>query len=239
VGILNGVDYDEWNTEANPNLAHAYSADDLSGKAANKVELQREMGLPVNAAIPLFATISRLVDQKGIDIELGALEEMLYGDIQFVLLGSGTTEFETAFTNLARRFPGKVAVKIGYDQRLSHRIEAGADFFLMPSFFEPCGLNQMYSQRYGTIPIVRGIGGLDDSVLDFTEAELESVVGIKFREYSARALAKAMRKALAIYERPELLHYLRVNAMRLDHSWDKTARRYVELYRGLPARMLG
>ena len=138
------------------------------------------------------------------DIQLGALEEMLNSNIQFVQLGSGSPEYERGYRNLAARFPGKVAVQFGYNERLSHRIEAGCDFFLMPSRFEPCGLNQMYSLRYGTIPIVRATGGLDDSVIDYGQ-DADAANGVKFYEYTSRALAKAIRKALAIYEQPELL----------------------------------
>ena len=234
VGILNGVDYDEWNTENNPHLQHPYSARDLAGKLATKLDLQREFGLPADPQIPLFASITRLADQKGIDIALGALEEMLHRNIQFVLLGSGSPEFERAFLALAARFAQKVGVRLGFDAGLSHRIEAGADFFLMPSYFEPCGLNQMYSQRYGTIPIVRVTGGLDDSVRDFTEVEsgdgYRDVVGIKFRSYTSRALAKAMQKALAVFAKPELLAHLRTNAMRADYSWEKIAEDYITTY---------
>lgn len=228
-GILNGVDYEEWNTTSNPALAHLYSADDLGGKALGKIALQAEMGLPVEAKVPLFGTITRLADQKGLDIELGALAEMLAGPMQFILLGSGSPEFEKACTNLARRFPDKVAVKIGFDQRLSHRIEAGLDFYLMPSRFEPCGLNQMYSLRYGTIPIVRMTGGLDDSVTDISEND-ETCNGIKFLEYSQRALAKAMRKALVLYQTPELFAHFRRNAMAADFSWERTSLKYVGCY---------
>jgi starch synthase len=229
VGILNGVDYDEWNTTANPHLKFAYSADDLTGKAANKCELQKELGLPVNGALPLFGSITRLADQKGVDIQIGALEEMLSADMQFVLLGSGSQEFERAYLSLASRYPRKVAVRLGYDQALSHRIEAGCDFFLMPSRFEPCGLNQMYSQRYGTIPIVRVTGGLDDTIIDVTEDERKAD-GIKFREYSVRALAKAIRKSLVLYQTPKLLAHMRGNAMRADFSWSRTGSEYVRAY---------
>ena len=228
-GILNGVDYEEWNTTNNPHLPRPYSARQLQGKAANKAALQIEMGLAVEPDIPLFATITRLADQKGVDIQLAALQEMLSSHLQFVLLGSGAPEFEKAYLDLRRRFPAQVGVKIGFDQGLSHRVEAGADFFLMPSRFEPCGLNQMYSQRYGTIPIVRRTGGLDDSVTDLTENE-ERADGIKFTEYSARALAKAMRKALVIYEKKDLLARFRRNAMRADFSWERTAGEYVRVY---------
>lgn len=229
IGILNGVDYEEWNTVENGHLKHAYSVEELRGKEENKAALQAEMGLPVEADTPLFATVTRLVDQKGVDIQLAALEEMLASRMQFVLLGSGAPAFEKAYVDLQRRHPGKVAAKIGFDHGLSHRIEAGADFFLMPSRFEPCGLNQMYSQRYGTIPIVRRTGGLDDSVTDLLDNE-DRADGIKFNEYSARALAKAIRKALVLYEDKSLLAHYRDNAMRADFSWDRTAGDYLRVY---------
>ncbi len=230
VGILNGVDYDEWKTEGNSYLKHGYSMDDLSGKQAGKLDLQNELGLPVNADVPLFGTVSRLADQKGMDIELGALEEMLSSEMQFVLLGSGSAEFEKGFRKLVARYPEKVAIKIGFDQGLSHRVEAACDFFLMPSKFEPCGLNQMYSLRYGTIPIVRRTGGLDDSVTDVAD-DAERADGIKFQEISVRALAKSIRKALVLFEtKPVLAHYIR-NAMQKDFSWKRTAREYENFYR--------
>jgi len=228
-GILNGVDYEEWNTIENGHLKHAYSVEELRGKAENKAALQKEMSLPVEADIPLFATVTRLADQKGVDIQLAALQEMLASNMQFMLLGSGAPDFEKAYADLQKRFPAKVAVKIGFDQGLSHRIEAGADFFLMPSRFEPCGLNQMYSQRYGTIPIVRRTGGLDDSVTDLTDND-ERADGIKFSEYSARALAKAIRKALVLYENKELFAHYQRNAMLADFSWERTAVEYVRVY---------
>jgi starch synthase len=228
-GILNGVDYEEWNTTHNSFLRHTYSVARPAGKAANKLALQKELGLPRHKRTPLFGTISRLAEQKGVDIQLGALSEMLSADIQFVLLGSGSPDFERGYLKLAERFPGKVAVRVGFDEGLSHRIEAGCDFFLMPSLFEPCGLNQMYSLCYGTIPIVRATGGLDDSVIDFTQ-DAERANGIKFQEYSARALAKAIRKALALYEQPDLLRHYRRNAMRSDFSWERTVDEYLKAY---------
>lgn len=230
-GILNGVDYDEWNTENNPHLKHSYSAANLTGKLSNKLDLQLEVGLPKNPRVPLFGSITRLVDQKGVDITLGALEEMLSSEMQFVMLGSGAPIYEKAFAQLAARYPKKVAIRIGYDHGLSHRIEAGSDFFLMPSRYEPSGLNQMYSLRYGTIPIVRTTGGLDDSVTDISE-DLQSANGIKFSEYSVRALARAIRKALVLYERTELVEHYRRNGMKSDFSWEKTAKAYIKAYRG-------
>jgi starch synthase len=230
VGILNGVDYDEWRTTANPYLSHAYTAGDLRGKTANKTELQEELGLPVRAEVPLFGTVARLAEQKGVDIQLGALEEMLAADMQFVLLGSGGREFERGYRKLALRHPGKCAIKIGFDTTLSHRIESACDFFLMPSLFEPCGLNQLYSLRYGTVPIVRVTGGLDDTVTDAAEDDT-GADGIKFREYSARALAKAIRKALVLYADKALLDQYRRNGMAKDFSWSRTAAAYQKVYR--------
>ena len=228
-GILNGVDYTEWKTIDNPFLRGSYTADDLSAKRAAKRDLQIEFGLPVRDEVPLFATVGRLVGQKGSDILLGALEEMLGANLQFVLLGSGELRFENAFRQLAARHPAQVGVTIGYDHALAHRIEAGADFFVMPSRFEPCGLNQLYSLRYGTIPIVRRTGGLDDSVTAPDE-DVDTADGIKFNEYSARALARAFRKALVLYAHPEALEHFRQNGMDADFSWTRTADEYLQLF---------
>jgi starch synthase len=228
-GILNGVDYNEWNTTKNPHIFKAYTATRLAGKKVNKRELQCQVALPVDEKIPLFGNISRLAEQKGVDIQLGALEEMLGCNIQFVQLGSGSPEYERGYRELAERFPNKVSVQFGYNENLSHRIEAGCDFFLMPSRFEPCGLNQMYSLRYGTIPVVRATGGLDDSVIDYSQNP-ETANGVKFYEYTSRALAKAIRKALAIYENADLLRQFRRNAMQADFCWAKTVGEYVKVY---------
>jgi len=228
-GILNGVDYEQWNTNQDPHLVAPYSAGDLSGKEVNKIALQKEFGLPVAPNVPLFGSISRLVQQKGVDILLGALEEMLSANLQFVSIGSGQPEFERALQDLARRFPAQVSARIGFDEALSHRIEAGSDFFLMPSRFEPCGLNQMYSLRYATIPVVRATGGLDDTVIDIREDAVKAN-GIKFGEYSSRALAKAIRKALVLYQETELLQRFRANAMAADFSFDRMAAEYVSVY---------
>ncbi len=229
IGILNGVDYDEWNTTNNPCLVSPFSVEDMAAKTANKLALQEQLGLPVRADVPMFGTVSRLADQKGMDIQLGALEEMLASDMQFVLLGSGSPQMEQAFRDLGKRHAGKVGIKIGYDHVLAHRIEAACDFFLMPSKFEPCGLNQMYSLRYGTIPVVRAVGGLDDSVIDATESN-EEANGIKLHEYSIRALAKAIRKALILYQNPEALMHFRQNGMQVNFSWDRTAEEYLAVY---------
>jgi starch synthase len=228
-GILNGVDYEEWNTTDNSHLPYPYSVRSLGGKIKDKLELQKELGLPMAANVPMFGSVTRLADQKGLDIQIAALEEMLSTNMQFALLGSGAPVFEKAYQELAARYPTKVAARIGFDQGLSHRIEAGSDFYLMPSKFEPCGLNQMYSLRYGTIPIVRVTGGLDDSVVDIAE-DREHATGIKFEEYSARALAKAMRKALVLYGEPKLLRHYQRNAMKADFSWSSMVPRYLQAY---------
>ncbi len=236
LGILNGVDYDEWNPAEDPHLAMPFSMADLSPKAMNKAAVQREFRLPEDPGIPLFGNIGRIVEQKGVDILLGALEEMLSAGLQFVLLGNGAPTFQRAYHDLARRFPRQVGVRIGFDEGLSHRIEAGCDFFLMPSRFEPCGLNQMYSLRYGTIPVVRATGGLDDTVTDPRE-DTEHANGIKFSDYSARALAKAIRKALVVYSEPELLKRFRIQAMSADFSWGRTAEEYLAAYQRAASRL--
>ena len=228
-GILNGVDYDEWNTTKNLHLHHHYSARSMRGKLQNKIELQHELGLPVDTDVPLFGTVTRLVDQKGVDIIIGALQELLARNLQFVLLGSGDPAIQDAYLQLQARYPDKVCARIGFDLALSHRIEAGCDFFLMPSRFEPCGLNQMYSLRFGTLPIVRRTGGLDDSVVDPRD-DVDRADGIKFNEFSVGALSKAMKKALVVFEHPELFKQMRRNAMTADFSWGRTTKDYVRVY---------
>ena len=224
-GILNGVDYDEWNTTANPSLAAAYSADNISGKAACKAALQQRLGLPINTDIPIFGSVTRLADQKGIDITLGALEELLGAPMQFVLLGSGSKNYEQALQSLASRHPEKVSVRLGYDHGLAHQIEAGSDFFLMPSRFEPCGLNQLYSLRYGTVPIVRRTGGLDDTVIDAAD-DMASADGIKFLEPDPHALAKAIQKALLLYQHKDLVNRYQRNGMTANFSWDRAVKEF-------------
>ncbi|MDE3100319.1 MAG: glycogen synthase GlgA [Verrucomicrobiota bacterium] len=228
-GILNGADDEDWNPGTDAYLERHFTASRPAGKTANKLALQREMGLAQENGIPLFATISRLAGQKGMDIQLAALEEMLNANMQFVLLGAGENAFEHGYRALSARFPGKAAIRFGYNEALAHRIEAGCDFYIMPSRFEPSGLNQMYSLRYGAIPIVRATGGLDDSVVDLTE-DGRRANGIKFYDYSPRPLAKAIRKALALYECPGLLAQYRRNAMKADFSWNRTIREYLEVY---------
>lgn len=229
-GVLNGVDYEEWNTTTNPHLPFRYSAADLSGKERMKESVLGEFGLPYTKGVPLFGTITRLAEQKGIDLLIPALDLMLAQNaMQFIMLGSGDAGYERALHALAKKHPGKIAIQIGYNHALSHRIEAACDFYLMPSRFEPCGLNQLYSLRYGTVPVVRAVGGLDDSVVDPHE-NAKAATGIKFSEYSPAALGQGIRKALALYAAPTALDQFRRNGMAADFSWDQTARRYLELY---------
>lgn len=228
-GILNGVDYSEWNTTSNRHLPAPYTASDFSGKALCKAALQREMGLPVRPEVPLFGNVGRLDPQKGVDFMASALGEFLHEDVQYVQLGTGQGWLESTCRSLSERFPGKASVKIGFDNGLAHRIEAGADFFIMPSRFEPCGLNQLYSLRYGAVPIVRDTGGLHDSVLDPREAG-DGATGIKFQDPSPGALLHALRKAQAVWAEPWLIDKFRRNGMTADFSWSRFTTQYMELY---------
>ncbi len=227
-GIVNGVDYDEWNPEHDPALARNYSAADLSGKRACKRALLAEYGLPQdNLDRPLLAIISRFAAQKGFDILADAASRLLKEDLNLVVLGSGDLPYESMFRSLAQSYPQKVGLKVGYDSGLSHRIEAGADMFLMPSRYEPCGLNQIYSLKYGTVPVVRATGGLDDTIDDGT--------GFKFRDYSGDALLEAVRAALKAYQDLDSWTRRMRRGMEKDFSWSASAGEYVELYRRLLA----
>ena len=231
-GIINGIDLDQWDAEKDPYIAQTYSLSTLNKKQLNKVALQTKFSLPVKGDIPLFGLIGRLVAQKGIDMILECLPEMMTMDIQFVLLGSGDKEFEKQLKDLALLYPDKIAVQIGYDEALAHLIEAGSDVFLMPSRFEPCGLNQMYSQRYGTIPIVRKTGGLADTVTDSLPTTLadKTASGIVFSEASASALLEAIKRTLILYSMPDTWKKMQTNAMNKNFSWQRSAQEYLELY---------
>jgi len=228
-GILNGADYDIWNPEKDIHLPARYSAEALAGKRECKAALQRELGLPVRADVPLCGSISRLTDQKGFDLVLGALPQILDGDAQYVLLGSGDPALEQALRQLQVKFPKKLAVRIGYDEPLAHRIEAGCDLYVMPSKFEPCGLNQMYSLRYGTPPVVRATGGLDDTIVDF-DARSRSGTGFKFEAYETGALVACWWRALAAYRSDDFAGLVR-RAMAQDFGWARAAEAYTHLYK--------
>ncbi len=228
-GILNGVDYAEWNTQTNPHLRDSYGPGDLAGKARVKAALQAEIGLEVRADRPLFVNISRLEGQKGSDFLLDAFEQVLGEDWQLAILGTGNPLLEAAVRRFAGLHPGRIAAEIRFDAALAHRLEAAADFFVMPSRFEPCGLNQLYSLRYGAVPIVRDTGGLHDSVVDIRESS-ERPTGIKFGRPDADALAHALRKALAIWRDSGLLDHFRWHGMTADFSWQRSVAEYQALY---------
>ena len=234
-GIINGIDLDHWNPETDTNIAKTYSATTLKDKQLNKVALQQHVSLPVKEDIPVFGLISRLVEQKGIDLVIDCLPEMTSMPMQFILLGSGDNDFEQRLQKLAHLHPDKIAVTIGYNEQLSHLIEAGSDIFLMPSKFEPCGLNQMYSQRYGTIPIVRKTGGLADTVTDTLPHTIENntATGLVFNESYADALLETVKRALILYRDKKTWKKLQQTAMTQDFSWQHSAELYLALYQNL------
>ncbi len=231
-GILNGADYSHWNPENDPLIPAPYSSGDLSGKAECKKQLQKEMMLRVDPDKPVIGVVGRFVHQKGMDILAeasgGILRDM---EVQLVVLGAGDKGLEHFFGELPRRFPGKAGSYIGYSERLAHLIEAGSDFFLMPSRYEPCGLNQIYSMKYGTLPIVRATGGLNDTVDQYDESSGEGT-GFKFWEFSSGALYYTVGWAVSTYyDRKTHINRLIQNAMSKDYSWNREARSYVKLYR--------
>ncbi len=231
-GIINGIDTDHWNPETDTNISETFNRLSINKKLLNKTALQEKLSLPVDKSIPVFGLISRLVEQKGIDLILECLPEMLTQPLQFVLLGSGSKSFEQRLHNFAESHPDKISITIGYDETLAHMIEAGADVFLMPSRFEPCGLNQIYSQRYGTIPIVRKTGGLADTVVDTVPETLNNhtATGFVFNEASAGTLMEAIKRSLILYNHPKTWRQLQTNGMQKDYSWSKSAKQYMTLY---------
>lgn len=234
-GILNGIDINEWNTATDPYLAHHYDFNHLSGKTANKSELQKYFGLHINPDIPLFGLVSRFTHQKGLDLVLEAAEKLISLPAQLVLLGSGEVEMQRTVLALAHQYSGKMAVHIGFDEKLAHMIEAGADVFLMPSRFEPCGLNQMYSQRYGTLPVVHATGGLIDTVIDYSPATLANgtASGFVFSTMEASNLQIALKHAISAYRDKKIWKALQEICMRKDFSWNASAKAYFKIYSDL------
>jgi len=233
-GILNGIDGDVWNPETDPAIERNYSVHRLQDKADNKTALQRELGLPTAPDMLLLGHVGRLVEQKGIDLIAGVLDKLLQHPFQLVILGSGDRDIEQLIAQHAARHPQQLAVRIGYDEQLAHRIEAGADCFLMPSRYEPCGLNQLYSLRYGTLPIVHRTGGLADSVVDLNEKTQEALLatGFSFDADNPEAVLDACLRALAHFQPPRIDWWKTViTGMRQDFSWETSARRYQALYR--------
>jgi starch synthase len=235
IGILNGIDEQAWDPCTDPNIEFHYSADSLANKRHNKAALQRQMGLDADAKAPLLGIVSRLTGQKGIDIVIDIVPQLMALGCQLAVLGSGDAVLSQALTEYAEQYPGKIAVHLGYDEVLSHRITAGIDLFLMPSRFEPCGLNQMYSQRYGTPPIVSATGGLVDSVTDASETTLtqQQASGIVFDDMSAAGLLTAIERAVAYYRNAATWPTLQRAGMVRDFSWKASALSYLALYRSL------
>lgn len=231
VGILNGVDYSQWNPATDTLIPARYSANDMAGKAVCKRELQRRFGLWEDPGIPVIGVVSRLAGQKGLDLLAEAIEPILTNmRVQFVLLGSGDSQLEAFYAALPGRYPGRAASFIGFNNELAHWIEAGADFFAMPSIYEPCGLNQMYSLKYGTLPIVRATGGLEDTVYQYDEAT-GGGTGFKFVEPSANAIYYAVGWAVSTYyDRTHHMRQMIQTAMAQDFSWERSALGYMWLY---------
>ena len=229
-GILNGVDYDEWSPQTDGYIAARYKADDFAGKAHCKKDLLATCGFAdPDTKLPVIGIVSRFAGQKGFDLIAQVMDRLAREELILVVLGSGEKLYEEMFTRMAKQFPGKIALKIAYDNKVAHKIEAGADMFLMPSRYEPCGLNQIYSLKYGTVPIVRATGGLDDTI-DPWDARTGSGTGFKFTEYTGEALLTAIKNALTAFRDPTSWQKLMKNGMAKDFSWNTSAKEYVKVY---------
>lgn len=233
-GILNGVDYSEWNPRTDKLIPFRYSEKSLYRKTKNKIELLKYFHLPEDKETPLIGIVSRLVSQKGFDLFFGAVDELTKSNCRFVVLGSGEEKYEDFFKGLHYSFPDKFAVKLGFDNRLAHLIEAGADMFLMPSRYEPCGLNQIYSLKYGTVPIVRKTGGLADTVHDWDYYEklgMKTGTGFVFEDYLSQAMLDALNRAIEKFHDKKVWKQIQLNGMKANFSWDSSAKKYLQLYK--------
>ncbi|MBI3123571.1 MAG: glycogen synthase [Ignavibacteriales bacterium] len=241
-GIINGIDYHVWNPEKDVLLPYQFSSDDLSGKLQNKKFLVEQLGFHYDENIPLIGIISRMVSQKGFDIIGYALNELMQLNAQWVILGSGEHRYEEMFMKIKEKYPHKVYFYRGFNNELSHFIEAASDIFLMPSRFEPCGLNQIYSLKYGTVPVVRKTGGLADTVLDWNEhlAQGQEIgTGYSFHDYTAHALILSVQRALHDFNLKNVWYKIQQNGMNKDYSWRKSAEKYIELYKQAVIKRLG
>ncbi len=232
VGILNGVDYTVWDPAVDRLIPQRYDMRSLDLKIENKKVLCEQMSLPCDRTVPLIGIISRLAGQKGFDLIGKVLDSLMLLGVQLVVLGTGEKQYHDLFTKAARKYPRQVAVRLTFSEELAHLIEAGSDMFLMPSRYEPCGLNQIYSLRYATIPVVRATGGLDDTVEDFSPSTLRGT-GFKFRNYDSGDLLKAVTRAVRVFRNDAAWRALMKNGMTKDFSWESSARKYVHLYRSL------
>ena len=231
-GIINGVNAEEWNPKIDNKIYVNFTENTLKQKNKNKISLQKEIHLNIDDNLPLLSLISRLAEQKGIDLVIDVLSDIKNINAQVVILGNGKPSFESALKALAEKNPGKVSAIISYNEELAHKITAGADYFIMPSRFEPCGLNQMYSQHYGTIPIVRNTGGLADTVIDkFNNDSMDTQnTGIKFEKDDPKELLKAINRGLNIYADKETFKQMQLNGMQQNFSWERSALQYLDLY---------
>jgi starch synthase len=230
-GILNGIDYQEWNPQKDKYLPAKYSAKKLDGKAVCKKALQQEFGLPEDPGVPVVGLVTRLAQQKGIDVFIEAIDELLDVDLQIAMIGSGDVEMERALTAIAEANPEKFGIYIGYNNQMAHLVEAGSDMFLMPSRYEPCGLNQMYSMHYGAVPIVRAVGGLDDTVKNYEPFKESVATGFKFWELTPTSIAGTVKWAVDVYtNNPAAFKQIRKNGMAQDFSWKHTAELYEHFY---------
>lgn len=234
-GILNGVDYRIWSPSVDKNLEFNYYHANLTGKRENKVAFLNQAGLPIRDDAPLFGIISRLSDQKGFDLIAEIADELFKMNIQLAILGTGDDKYHELFESLEKKYPDKVRAYLKFDNTVAHRIEAASDIFLMPSRFEPCGLNQMYSLKYGTLPLVRKVGGLADTVFDYSESNKEGV-GFVFEEYDANALLATIKRAIDTFAKKRVWKGIMIRGMKLDYSWKKAAIKYQELFSNINGR---
>lgn len=229
-GIVNGIDKNVWNPEKDKLIPAKYSSKNIEEKLVNKKELAERFGLPFDEKIPIIGIISRLFDSKGIDLVHKSFNDLLKLNVQVILLGTGDQKYHTLFDKMASKFPNKFASYLGFNDELAHLIEAGADMLLMPSKYEPCGLNQMYSLAYGTVPIVRETGGLADTVVKFNE-KTEEGTGFVFKKYDSDEMLKEIKRAIKTFEDKKVWQKIMRSGMKLDFSWDVSAKRYIELYK--------
>jgi starch synthase len=228
VGILNGIDPHAWDPETDELIPANFTRKDLSGKSKNKTALLKEFGLPAGDE-PVVGIVSRLVDQKGFDILSESLEALLELELKIVILGTGQQKYHELYAELAEKYPDSLSVRLEFNNRLAHLIEAGSDYFLMPSRYEPCGLNQMYSLRYGTMPVVRATGGLKDTVHELDEKGSKGN-GFTFEAYTATSLIRAMKRAVEFFGNGSAVKKVRRRIMAEDHSWKQSAKEYLEMY---------
>jgi starch synthase len=229
-GILNGIDYAQWNPEVDEFIAKKYSAGSMGGKYECRKDLLKEFGINASDTTPIIGIISRLADQKGFDIISEAIEELAVLDLRIVLLGTGDEKYHKIFSEIKEKYPDHFGIKIAFNNVIAHKIEAGSDMFLMPSRYEPCGLNQIYSLKYGTVPIVRATGGLDDTIENFN-TESTNGNGFKFNDYNAGALLDTIKRSIRVFRDKKLWNKLMQNGMSQDFSWQNSAEKYIQMYK--------